>query len=144
MIRLKAFHMEHLDDFEPKFPTETMRSDLELAIKDYRYELVTLWKEPENKVMAIAGMFIIRDGVGEVFTIPTKLVDKFPFGYFKAIKQMAEAYLDLFGFHRLQMTIKHGWVQGRKWARKLGFKEEGFLEKYGPNGESEHLFARVS
>lgn len=143
MIKLTAFHVEHLEGFNPKFPLETMKADLEAAMNDYRYELVTLWKHPENKVLAIAGLFLLRRGVGEVFTIPGVMVDHYPYGYFKSIKRMAEAYLERFEFHRLQMTIAEGWDQGRKWAKKLGFKEEGFMEKYGPNGESEHLFARV-
>jgi len=136
--------MEHLKDFEAKFPLDTMKTDLQTAMGDFRFEMVSLVKDPEDKLLAVAGLFEIRKGVGEVFTIPSVMVDRYALGYFRSIKKMAEYYLFCRGYHRLQLTIAEGWDQGRKWARKLGFKEEGFMEKYGPNGESEHLFGRTN
>lgn len=37
------------------------------------------------------------------------------------------------GFHRLQTSIPVDFEQRHAWARRLSFKEEGLMRKYGPD-----------
>lgn len=46
---------------------------------------------------------------------------------------------------RIEMTVRHDFAQGHRWARILGFRIEnppGILERYGPEGEDHVAYVR--
>ena len=140
MIKLKQFHTSDIVKFKPKLPFENMKADLEIAVSEYRYELSTLWRNDD--IIGIAGLFNIRPGVAELFMLPSILVDKYPLEFFKATKDMVEFCMR--DYHRLQLTVDAEWKLGKKWARMLGFTEEGLMKAYSANKQDEYMFARVS
>lgn len=52
-----------------------------------------------------------------------------------------EQYLCL---HRSQITVKSADVKAVRWARALGFKNEGTLKNYGPDGSDFYMMARTA
>lgn len=143
MINLVEFNESHIDEINPKFPIKNMKTDLNQAIKDFRFDIATLWHSKENRAIAIAGICHHREGLGELFLIPDKNVSAFKLSFFKTVKALVEYYLYELNMRRLQLTIAEEWKAGKKWARLLGFKEEGYLVGYGPTGGNEYMFGRV-
>lgn len=45
---------------------------------------------------------------------------------------------------RIEITVRHDFVAGQRWAALLGFKIEGWLERYGPEGESHISYVRFN
>lgn len=78
---------------------------------------------------------------GEVWILPT--------GYFKShvktcFRRMLECLPEMVkngGFQRVQATC----VQGApaKWLQVFGFRYEGTMQKFGPNGEPCSMYARI-
>lgn len=142
MISLINFKAGHLRNFKSKKDLPTIKADLEAAALDSRYELASLQLDTDNTIIAIIGLLHIKKGVAEVFLIPSIHVNKYKISFFKIMKRIVTNILDGEILHRVQMTIEEHWEHGKKWARALGFKEEGLMHGYGPNGGNEYMFAR--
>lgn len=46
-------------------------------------------------------------------------------------------------FRRVEMTVVDGFPSGAKWARMLGFKQEGFARCYDEFGHDHLLYSRI-
>jgi len=46
-------------------------------------------------------------------------------------------------YNRIEMYTDVRFAQASRWAKMLGFKAEGYMEKYFPNGDDALLYARV-
>ena len=47
------------------------------------------------------------------------------------------------GTRRIETAVLHGFSAAHRWAWKLGFRPEGPMEKYAPNGDTYWLYARI-
>lgn len=47
-------------------------------------------------------------------------------------------------FPRVELTVVDGFRNGHRWAKMLGFECEGFMCKYGHDGATHWLYARIS
>jgi len=79
-------------------------------------------------------------GLGEIWLIPSKFVNKWPLGVFKTAKAYIDDVIDKLDLYRVQATIAEPEV---KWIEQLGFTREGLMRKFGPNKEDKYLYARV-
>ena len=57
----------------------------------------------------------------------------------KAVKR----FLDESGVPRIETSVNYDFTQGHKWMGMLGFKAEGVMRKYYPDGSDAILYARV-
>ena len=46
-------------------------------------------------------------------------------------------------YDRLEMTIDSTFPEAKRWAEMLGFKMEGLMHHYYPNGADAYLYARI-
>ena len=47
-------------------------------------------------------------------------------------------------YKRLEMDVDQDFRNGHRWARALGFRDEGPMEAYSPTGRTCHRYARVA
>lgn len=52
-------------------------------------------------------------------------------------------FLDDCKYQRVELVTVDGFVKAERWAEMLGFKWEGCMEKYFPDGSLGNLYARV-
>jgi hypothetical protein len=52
-------------------------------------------------------------------------------------------YLDLLPHRRVEVYADAAFPAGDRWARMLGFRHEGTLAAFLPNGNDAHIYARV-
>lgn len=61
------------------------------------------------------------------------------FQYHKAVK----SFLDGCDWQRVEMAVYEMNVKANKWAHMLGFKPEGLMKNYFPDGSNAMLWARI-
>ena len=96
-----------------------------------------------NKPIAAGGVFYLWDGVAEGWVLATKDIYKYPVFCAKHIKQRTEIILKANKIKRIQTSVKADCDVALRFAKWLGFKKEGLMESYGPDGSDFVRFARV-
>mgnify|MGYP003138035480 FL=1 len=96
-----------------------------------------------NKPIAAGGVFHLWDGVAEGWVLATKDIYKYPVFCAKHIKQRTEIILQANKIKRLQTSVKADCDVALRFAKWLGFKKEGLMESYGPDGSDFVRFARI-
>ena len=135
------FKKEHLENL-------TIREIEENALKAFTESVQEKICEPaftglcDGKVIAIGGVIILWDGVGEGWIYGTTKIEKhklfFMRGVLKKLKEIEKKY----NLHRVQATVVFG-VKGLiKFVEFLGFEFEGRLRGYGVSKEDYLIFGR--
>ena len=44
---------------------------------------------------------------------------------------------------RIEMSVLESFMAGKRWAKMLGFEQEGLMKSYDPAGRDHYLYARV-
>jgi hypothetical protein len=96
-----------------------------------------------NMPAAIVGVYNPRDGYATTFAAITDLIQSEPIAFHKTVIALLGEQILKRKLRRVEITVKHDFEQGKKWAESLGFEQEGLLRKYGPNGEDYFMYARV-
>ena len=47
-------------------------------------------------------------------------------------------------FARVQAAVRTDWPEAQRFSRFLGFKQEGLMEKFGPDGSDYYRVARIT
>ena len=97
----------------------------------------------EKSVLGIGGIAMLWRGVGEAWVIASPEVQQNPIIFHRTIKKMLHIISDNMKLHRVQAAVMESFERGHKWIKLFGFKEEGKMEGYGPNGENFIRYART-
>lgn len=95
----------------------------------------------DGKPVASGGIALLDPTYGECWLLLTK--QKNGIIVFRYVLRKLQVLIDHHGFRRLQAHVIKGFDEGEELIKRLGFKREGWLEKYGPNGETYGLYARI-
>jgi hypothetical protein len=96
----------------------------------------------DAQTIAAGGIVNLWRGVGEVWVAPTNRALAHPMALARGVLKTLE-YVESQGtYHRLQMTAEKT-TEMLRWATYLGFKLEGTLHKYLPNGQDRYLMAKT-
>jgi hypothetical protein len=87
----------------------------------------------DGRILCIMGHFMLWPGVWEIFTFPSKYIDRYAYQYLKYSKRYLKTQMSVFGIRRYQTTSLDNEVTNR-WMEFLGFTKEGNLKGYGPDG----------
>ena len=90
---------------------------------------------------ACGGIAMIDDTFGECWVLIPRSVHGII--VYRAILRGLNFLIARHNFRRVQAFIVEGFEKGFRLVKKLGFVFEGRLEKFGPNGETLHLYAKV-
>jgi len=97
-----------------------------------------------NKVVAVGGVHIMWDGVGEAWALVSPKIEGNGIVFARYAKKMFDAIIKDNKLTRVQATIHASDVTAAQFASWLGFESEGVMRKYGMNGEDYVRVARVS
>lgn len=135
MIEIVPFKEEHLERFDGKKGDELMPPGF-----DYQ-TIFTLFADRgamfsgivDGRVVAIAGLIGLWNGVGEVFATFTEEGTHYMKSIHRKSKEVIEIALNN-GFWRIQTKVKAGFEKGIRWVEGLGLHSEGVMERYAPDG----------
>lgn len=138
MIAVVPFKKEHFRDeamqqvmeYVNFHPDEAYLNNIE------KFQMSFCGLDDQGKVVGIAGILPLWNGVGEAWSFLTPEVQKHPFTLHRAVKRGLEKIMNERCFHRVQTNVLLGNKVGEYWAERLGFHFESFLPMYGPNKES--------
>lgn len=91
--------------------------------------------------VACGGAVELWPGVGEVWlTINPLIVERTMVLFRQMIRKRGEL-VNIYGFNRLQATVRADFNHGRNLALRFGFRCEGYLHAYLPDGSDAMIFA---
>lgn len=137
-VPLTAEHAIRLGPLEPIHGGFEMTPEMAVALEEVGG---TAAVEDDGTVIAIAGILPRWEGVGLAWAWLTR-------GWRKHARRITEeitAELDKGQYHRVELGVKHGFVRGEKWAKRLGFElETPLAKKWGPDGGNYSLWVMVT
>lgn len=140
-LKTKFFKPGHLDFFEARaiFDNEVDLDRLDGSDPNSLiYSLID-----DGMVVGIFGLKKMWPGVGELWSVTSNLASKKPIAFHKACIELLNAHIDVLKLHRIQCSVRSDYLPGIKWIESLGFKEEGYMHKYGSNKLDYIRYARV-
>lgn len=146
LLHIIAFEPEHLGQMLPrKFEAAEMAyvGDPELYTRAYLQRGPAWTGIVRDQIMGCAGVCLLWRGVGEAWMVTTELVARCPLAFHRAIAGRLDEVMMSMNLWRLQAAIHAEHEVSRRWVQRLGFEEEGIMQRYGPDGKDYVRFARV-
>ncbi len=126
------------------------QKDASFIINDNNKECMDLEQEHlaftgliNDKVIAAAGMKRIWGNVAEGWFIAKNDVWNYPITIAKAVKQNIDYLATSNNIKRLQTAVRADFGIGIRFAKWLGFTNEGLMKSYGFDGTDHYRFARI-
>jgi RimJ/RimL family protein N-acetyltransferase len=126
------------------------QKDASFIINDNNKECMDLEQEHlaftgliNDKVIAAAGMKRIWGNVAEGWFIAKNDVWNYPITIAKAVKQNIDYLATSNNIKRLQTAVRTDFGIGIRFAKWLGFTNEGLMKNYGFDDTDHYRFARI-
>lgn len=131
------FQVGHLDLLNKDIITQSnITVEVLREYAEHKREDVMLTFIAEDRIVCVAGIIDVWDGVGEAYNLLTKYLKPIHARQVKAEFDSRAEFYD-----RIQTHSKEGTFE--RWHELMGFHKEGLLEKY-LDGENYTLWARVN
>jgi hypothetical protein len=147
MIDILQYSIGDIYKISPK--EEVYKNDPELfkrvdslagAIDSYSYTLV----DKNQRPIAVIGMSLLWPGVADVWGVISEDVRKCSLSFHKRVKHSLDYHAECLNIKRYQVFVRVGYKEGRKWAETLGFRVEGALDYFGPEGDAYYIMGRIN
>lgn len=129
------FESWHLDLIQPLWPV--MKAGLALEKTSISYTAIE-----DGKVVTIAGVIPVWQGVAESFLIPSELFQNHKIQCIKYIKLNQEFLRRELKLHRLQTTVPANLFHAIRWLEWLGYERESTLRMWGPDKQDHYRYVR--
>jgi hypothetical protein len=146
-MKCREFHLSDFDNFvERDIHSDSVSFHREniIGIQQLNTAVTVSLVNDEESVLAIFGLVMPWDNFGDCFALLSEDAVKRPIELHKSVLSIIEHFEKVLELHRMQITVKEGYNIGMKWATALGFKQEGLMHKFMPDGGNHYLYARVS
>ena len=143
-MRIEIFKTEHLDMIDPiggKDDKIWVKETLYRSLNHMESMAFTLFVG--DKVISICGIWLLWDGVGEAFTVMCSDIKKYGLSLFKGYKRSLPTMIKAYKLKRLQATIIVGFTEGVNFIERLGFKREGMMKSWTPDGKDVYMYSIV-
>lgn len=97
----------------------------------------------DDKPIVSGGVFPLWFGVAEGWVLASKNIFEHKIKAASLIKRRTDLICQNNNIYRLQTTVKENFDMGLRFAKFLGFKNEGLMEKYGPNQTNYFRMAKI-
>lgn len=97
----------------------------------------------DGRPIMSGGVVILWPGVGEAWTLISKQVTDYPLAAVKALRKCIAEAVERHGLRRIQATARRNDDRAVALLHVLGFKVEGLMPRYGPDGEDYYMCGRV-
>jgi hypothetical protein len=138
------FHPEHLRGLELANDKEALMMAPVIAKPDYAEGLVTagpcFTAHTDNwAVIACGGVFKQGEHRGIVWALMTPAT-RF---YMTSITRAIVRFMDGCGIRRIEAAVDAEYEISQRWHELMGFKREGLMDCYTPDGRDAYLYARI-
>lgn len=140
--RIIPFRPEHLVQIKIRVNTGSVTDYLAVG-KMYEAMGPAFSAELDGKILGAAGVAILWKGVGEAWVWVPQEVVVHPLFFHRNVKAMMAEVKQMKKLVRIQTTVKVRDVTANQWIKRLGFKAEGVMRRWGPDGEDHIRYAIV-
>jgi len=84
----------------------------------------------EKGLIACAGVLPLWRGVAEAWCVGSPLIEYFRFSFPRVIHRKLTEIINFYQLDRLQTIVHPDFVVSQIWLKRMGFKNEGPMEKY--------------
>lgn len=88
----------------------------------------------DKKIISIAGVVSMREGIGESWSAPTPAIMKNAIFYFRIVKWGVYDAIDKLNLRRVQTVCRSDDPISYEWQQRLGFDFEGIMKSYNDDG----------
>lgn len=140
------FHESHLDNFKGIVEYESQSIAIEdrkrfLVFQSHCGPCVTAFV---NRIpVAVFGLMFHWKGVGEAWSMFAEESRRYPIAMTKGAFAFFDSCQILFNLHRIQITVKCDDKRAVRWAKALGFTEEGVMVQYSADKEDTYIMRRT-
>ena len=138
MITIIPFKYEHALQIENPDSKEYHE-----AMKRHEQDATALTLMIGDDIIACGGVMILSEGVAEIWTLQSPLVEKHPIEFHKFMLQWRDIFQKKFNLVRMQASVQADVEKHIKWIEMLGFKREGCMRKYY-GGKDYYMYARIT
>jgi hypothetical protein len=145
-LRIVPFEPAHLQAIEAReFEAREMLflPDMAERVRDYMARGMAYTGFLGDKILMCAGIVVLWRGVGEVWSVTTPLVTKYPLTFHRTMSRVLGLLERSMGLWRIQVAIHANHYVSQRWIERLGFEFESFKPGYGPDGSRYVGFARL-
>ena len=141
-MRIIKFIPEHAKEsvVENKLSFGTQSPDHDWEHHMERAALHDAWTGIENgHIIAAAGFIPMWDGVAECWFIGSDRIQT----RIKSVVKTTKDIMSKAPYARMHANVKADWMQAIRFAEFLGFKKEGLMKKFGPEGADYIVMGRI-
>ena len=139
-FHIEPFKARHLDDLELQPAQADLRAFLErghaLQLAEGTYAFTGF---QDGRPVGCAGLIELWPGRDCAWSL---LSDCGPRAFLNVHRTVVR-FLEQRRTRRTEMTVDADHDAGQRWAELLGFRKEGLMECYSPNGRDAYLYAKV-
>lgn len=99
-------------------------------------------RAPGGEIIGIVGVILNRPACGSAWALLSERITMHPIETTKVVRKLMELFASTHELRRLDMLVNGSSQRNIKWAKVLGFQEEGILKGFGDNGEDINIMAR--
>ncbi len=139
MLRIVPFNSSLINSIETDFDfPDSMRAAFDNGQQVIGYAIMG-----DKDVVAVGGIHEMWAGVGEGWVVLSKHAPKWKLSLARYAKTLFSSILATTSLHRVQASIHMGDPEAIRFARWMGFEDEGIMYKFGPDGSDYYRMARV-
>ncbi len=97
----------------------------------------------EGEIIGCAGIIPVWPGVGHAWVTMGANYKKHRIWVHKNVMSFMDKIIEGMELHRVQANVVCEFIPGVQWLERMGFKLEGKMYKYGPDGADHYLYARI-
>jgi len=97
----------------------------------------------DGEIIAFAGCIVHWKGVADAYLIGSNKIEENKISVARAVLNGLKLIEDNFKLHRLQVTVREDYKVSRNWVEWMGFKQEGVLKNFSPEGDNYVMYART-
>lgn len=147
MFEIIQFLPEHIENFEDPHDIyvgslSTLKSQAEFLYKSPACHTVSLVLD--GRVEGVLGLTLFWEGNADCWTMLSKKACQHPITLHRLAMRIMGAYTENLKLRRLSAGTPIDQPEGSRWLETLGFKREGVMVKYGPDGKDWVLYARTN
>lgn len=140
-MKLVPFRVEHLYQIVPR---ETVNMDQAIAAAIRLEGLGPAFTAIDGeRVIGCGGVARLWGRVGEAWTLFGAEIAEHPVWLHRTVRTMLRDIMDGMDLDRLQVNVLADSERNCRWVKRLGFRFEGLMERFGPNGEDYARYAMI-
>ena len=97
-----------------------------------------------GNLIVSGGIVPIFEGLGEAWLEPSDKITDYKLRMIKTLRHHIDKITEEDGLRRLQAAVRADFPEAVRFIEFMGFKREGLMEAYGPDGSDYFLYARIN